>query len=300
MVAIQTIFECSEKGQASLPDGLRAAFGGDLEFPPPPLQRPYLVANFVSTLDGVVSFNIPGKSDGGPISGGDPGDRFIMGLLRAAADAVLVGSGTLQAVSPSHLWIAEYINPEAAALYDHYRQVVLGKPKYPLIVVVSGTGNIDLDRAVFHTEGISVLVLTTDAGCHRIMERGGAALRSVTIRALPAQDGKLASPTMLQLLRREFGARLVLHEGGPALLGQFLADGLIDELCLTLAPQIAGRNAPRFRPALIMGEEFLPATAPWFELVSVKHGGDHLYVRYRRRTAQHGNVSGPSDQGAND
>jgi riboflavin biosynthesis pyrimidine reductase len=284
MVAIQTIFERSEGGQACLPDKLRAEYDGDLKFPGPPDERPYLVANLVSTLDGVVSFNIPGKSGGGPISGGNAGDRFIMGLLRASADAVLVGSGTVQAVSPNHIWIAEYINPEAAALYDHYRRIVLGKPKHPITAVVSGTGSIDLTRALFHVEGIKVLVLTTEAGSCRLMDAGATALSSVIIRVLPAQDGKLAPAAILRLLNEDFGAGLVLHEGGPALLGQFLSDALVDELCLTLAPQIAGRQATNSRPALVMGTAFLPGAAPWFNLLSAKRGGDHLYLRYRLRT----------------
>ena len=84
-----------------LPEDLRTLYGGDLCFPPAPASRPYVVANFVSTLDGVVSFNIPGQSGGVQISGSNDADRFIMGLLRASADAVLVGAGTVGAVSPS-------------------------------------------------------------------------------------------------------------------------------------------------------------------------------------------------------
>jgi riboflavin biosynthesis pyrimidine reductase len=297
MVAIQTIFERSEGRQACLPDKLRAEYGGDLNFPGPPAERPYLVANFVSTLDGVVSFNMPGKSGGGPISGANPGDRFIMGLLRASVDAVLVGSGTVQAASPNHIWTAEYVNPEAAALYDHYRRVVLGKPKHPIIAVVSGTGSIDLTRAVFHVEGIRVLVLTTDAGCRRLMDAGATALSSIIIRALPAQDGRLAPAAIMRLLNEDFGAGLVLHEGGPALLGQFLSDALVDELCLTLAPQIAGRRATNSRPALVMGTEFLPGAAPWFNLLSVKRGADHLYLRYRLRSQDQSEAREPTIRG---
>ena len=88
MTAIQTLFERTIEHQAVLPDDLRIQYAGDLGFPLPPDERPYLVANFVSTLDGVVSFDMPGKAGGGPISGANPGDHFIMGLLRASADAV--------------------------------------------------------------------------------------------------------------------------------------------------------------------------------------------------------------------
>src|SRR5262249_15441282 len=110
---------------------------------------------------------------------------------------------------------------------------------------------------------------------------GGARLPSVIIRGLPAQDGNLAPAAILRLLKEEFGAALVLHEGGPTSLGQFLADRVVDELFLTLAPQIAGRATPAFRPALIMCEELIPDAAACCDLLSVKRGGDHLYLRYR-------------------
>ena len=83
-----------------LPPTLRSLYG-ELAFPSP-AGRLYVISNFVSTLDGVVSLGIPGKSGGGEISGFNQHDRALMGLLRAAAEAVVVGAGTLQAV-PRHL-----------------------------------------------------------------------------------------------------------------------------------------------------------------------------------------------------
>lgn len=117
------------------------------------------MANFVSTLDGVVSFNIPGQSGGAQISGSNEADRFIMGLLRASADAVLVGAGTVHAVAPSHLWIAEFVYPAARDGYARYRHEILHKLQHPLIAIVSGSGRLDLDRSVFHTSNINVLTL---------------------------------------------------------------------------------------------------------------------------------------------
>jgi hypothetical protein len=90
-----------------LPEELRILYGGDLRFLAYD-DRPYVIGNFVSTLDGVVSFEIPGKSGGGDISGFNEADRFIMGLLRASADAVVVGARTLREVAPEHLWLAEH------------------------------------------------------------------------------------------------------------------------------------------------------------------------------------------------
>ena len=90
-VTIHTLIDRREASEPPvLPDELRIAYGGDLWFPPSGSQRPYVIGNFVSTVDGVVSYEIAGKSGGGDISGFDEPDRFIMGLLRASADAVML------------------------------------------------------------------------------------------------------------------------------------------------------------------------------------------------------------------
>lgn len=90
---IRTLIDRQEPSEPSvLPEVLRIAYGDDLRFPPASPQRPYVIGNFVSTVDGVVSYEIAGKSGGGEISGFDESDRFIMGLLRASADAVMVAA----------------------------------------------------------------------------------------------------------------------------------------------------------------------------------------------------------------
>jgi hypothetical protein len=62
-----------------LPEELRIAYGGDLWFPPSDAQRPHVIGNFVTTVDGVVSYEIAGKSGLGDISGFDESDRFHYG-----------------------------------------------------------------------------------------------------------------------------------------------------------------------------------------------------------------------------
>jgi hypothetical protein len=125
---IRTLIDRQETSEPFvLPEALRIAYGGDLRFPPSGLPRPYVIGNFVSTVDGVVSYEIAGKSGGGDISGFDGADRFIMGLLRASADAVMVGSGTLQQTAPEHLFVAGHVYPEARDLYARYRHEVLKK-----------------------------------------------------------------------------------------------------------------------------------------------------------------------------
>jgi riboflavin biosynthesis pyrimidine reductase len=86
---------------------------------------------------------------------------------------------------------------------------------------------------------------------------------------------------MLRLLYARLGVRRLLHEGGPTLFGQFLAAEAVDELFLTLSPQIAGRGANAIRPGLVQRMEFMPDNAPWLQLLSVKQRAEHLYLRYR-------------------
>ena len=125
MDSICTLYDQEEKlAEPVLPHDLRTQYGGDLYFPVAPAGRPYVVANFVSTLDGVVSFDISGQAGGAQISGSDDTDRFIMGLLRASADAVLVGAGTVEAVPAKHVWIEEFIYPAAKAAYARYRNEI--------------------------------------------------------------------------------------------------------------------------------------------------------------------------------
>jgi riboflavin biosynthesis pyrimidine reductase len=244
-----------------------------------------VIANFVSTIDGVVSFNIPGQSGGGQISGANDGDRFIMALLRASVDAVLVASGTVEAVSPKHVWIPEFVYPAQRDLYRYYRTALLKKLEHPLIVIVSGTGTLSLDRAIFHTAGVSVLIMTTEQGRSKLRLAGVDALPSTKVRVQPAPQGHIAPATILKVLKEEFSVAIVLNEGGPTLFGNFLACRLVDELFLTIAPQIAGRTRQHPRPALVENTAFTLATAPWLKLLSAKKAGDHLYLRYSRNEA---------------
>ena len=135
MALVRTLIDCDEANvESALPQKLRELYDGDLHFRTSPAARPYVIANFVSTLDGVVSYEIKGKSSGSTISGSDPADRFIMGLLRASADAIVVGAGTLRDVSAKSLWTPEYVYPDAKHLYAEYRVSAQNKPEYPLLV----------------------------------------------------------------------------------------------------------------------------------------------------------------------
>lgn len=265
---------------------LRELYDGDLQFPAAPAGRPYVIANFVTTIDGAVSYKLPGKSSGDVISGSDVADRFIMGLLRASVDAVLAGATTVHDTGPRARWLPADTYPDAQDLFREYRLNVLHVHEYPLVAIVSGSGRLDLTRAVFQSTGVRTIILTTAGGEEELARRGAAKLASVEVKTLAA-GGVIAPAAILEFLSFQFGVRRLLHEGGPTLFGEFLAVGAMDELFLTLSPQIAGRTPDTVRPGLVEGVEFLPSAAPWFDLISLKENGlkqnaAHLYLRYRR------------------
>src|SRR5438445_974100 len=141
---LEVLFEASPGTEVPLSSALARAYGRlAVAFTG---GRPHVVANFVETLDGVVSLSIPGKAGGGPISGSNRHDRFVMGLLRSVADAVVVGAGTLRSV-PNHIWSPEYSFPDLAGEYAQLRSQ-LGKPAHPLNVIVTGSGELDPDSAI--------------------------------------------------------------------------------------------------------------------------------------------------------
>lgn len=283
MALIRTLIDRDqEQIHPALPAGLRDLYDGELALGAAPPERPLVIANFVSSLDGVVSYNTKGNAGGSAISGSDPADRFIMGLLRASADAIVVGARTVHDVAPQSMWTPEYTYPDAKQLYADYRANVMNKPEYPLLVVVSGSGKLELERAIFRTPEVRTVVITTSAGRDALTRAGASKLPSIQIHALDAADGVLDPLAILRLLCAEHGIRRLLHEGGPTLFGQFMAARIVDELFLTLAPQIAGRSSNAMRPALVEGVQFMPEDAPWFQLLSVKQSADHLYLRYRR------------------
>ena len=235
-------------------------------------RRPYVIANFVQSLDGVAALGIP-QTSGGQISGSNPQDRLTMGLLRSIADAVVVGAGTARSV-PGHLWTPEYIFPALADEYAELRRR-LGRAELPLNVVVTARGEVDAAQRVFHGE-VPVLVITTEAGQQRLTQE--AAIDPSFIRAV-GKSGELSAGAILEALSRDNGRGVVLLEGGPHLMGDFFGEGLVDELFVTVSPLIAGRDGHE-RPGIVAGREFAPDTPIWGELVSVRRADNHLFLRY--------------------
>src|ERR1700685_2053215 len=123
--ALRTLMETTRGRGLPLPPNLSRLYGA-FRLPTPRLGL-HVFSNFVSTLDGVVSLQVKGHSGGGDISGFSSQDRMVMGLLRAAADAVIVGSGTL-AADPEHLWTPQAICPELGADFGRLADA-MAKPR---------------------------------------------------------------------------------------------------------------------------------------------------------------------------
>ncbi len=205
-----------------------------------------------------------------------------MGLLRAVADVVIIGTGTLSA-DRHHVWTAERIYPD---LSDEYRRLraTLGKRGPPLNVIVSGSGRVDLGLPVFASGEVPALVVTTSAGAKRLRKQ--KAPDSVGIRTVHGKRGAIRASSILDQVRRVSAGKLILVEGGPRLLGDFYAERLLDEQFLTLAPQIAGRDVDDRRLSLVMGRTFAPRSPLWGTLIDLRRGGSQLFLRYsflRRR-----------------
>ena len=142
-----------------LPEAFRRVYGGDWRLPPPMPARPYTYVNFVVSRDGRVSFDEPGHRGGGDVGLFDAHDRWLMALLRARCDAVLVGDNTLR-LEPEHLWTPEYIFPADAAAFAALRAAE-GRRAVPLHVFLSLDGDLPAAAAVFAHPDIPVLIATT-------------------------------------------------------------------------------------------------------------------------------------------
>ena len=261
---LERLFEEPGLAVERLPPPLAELYGGELGF-----GRPLLYANFVSALDGVTAVDPAAPGQGGLISGGLPGDRFLMGLLRAFADVVLIGAGTLRAEA-EHVWSPDRVYPPAAAAYAGLRAQLGLPPELPL-AVVSGSG--DLDPGLPALAG--GLVLTTLAGAERLAGRAPAGLRVIAV----GKGDALTAPALIGALRAE-GHRSILTEGGPHLFGLLAAAGLVDELFLTLSPVLAGRQRLGTQIGLVEGIALLPGLDRRGRLLSARRSGSHLFLRY--------------------
>ena len=218
-------------------------------------DRPYLVLNFAATVDGRAA--ISGRS--GPI--GSEVDTEVLQRLRTRVDAVMIGAGTMRAERYGRM----VSDPDLRAWRER-----VGLAHDPLGVIVSNRLELPWDAPLFTDGGGQVVIFTASD------EAPPETNTPVTIVRHP--DGVDLSEA-LAYLRRERGIRSVLCEGGPTLHGRLREDALADELFLTIAPKVAGGEAPRILEGALPGINEL-------ELIWLLAHEGELFTRYRTVSAE--------------
>lgn len=270
----EVLLEDPDSAMGLLPPALAEVYGGGLRLAER-RGRPLVFSNFVLSRDGRASFNLPGQAGGGEVSAFNPHDQWLMGLLRARADAVMVGDGTLR-LEPEHLWTSTYICPTHAEPFSAWRHE-LGMSGPPFQVIVSLEGDFPSEAAVFGS-GLEVLIATTPRGLARAEERTDGRATVVEV----GEENGVDLRRLGQLLNADFGVRALLCEGGPRLIGSVIRQGQLDEEFLCLSPVVIGQNsAEGLRPGLIEGVGFTPEIAPRSRPVSLRRAGDYLFLRSR-------------------
>jgi riboflavin-specific deaminase-like protein len=213
-------------------------------------DRPYLILNFATTLDGRAA--ISGKS--GAI--GSDTDTEMLQRLRTRVDAVMIGAGTMRAERYGRI----VSDPQLRA----YRERT-GLAHDPLAVIVSNRLELPWDAGLFTDGGGRVVVFTASE------EEPPETATPVTIVRHP--DG-VELARALEWLLSERGIRSVLCEGGPTLHGRLREGGLADELFLTIAPKIAGGEGPRILEGALPDIDLV-------ELAWLLESEGELFARYR-------------------
>jgi riboflavin biosynthesis pyrimidine reductase len=219
--------------------------------------RSWLRANMVSTLDGAAQHE--GRSQ--LIS--SSADMRIFGTLRALADVVLVGAETVRQEG--------YRPARARAEFAEARKAA-GQGPAPAIAIVTAGLDLDFSLPLFASPLVPTVVLT---GAAAPADRVAAAERAGA-RVVVAGDGTGVDPARAVRALADLGHTRQLTEGGPRLLGQLVAAGVLDELCLTLSPMLTAGDAQR-----IAGGPSV-AVPHRFELVSLLEEDGYLFSRYRR------------------
>ena len=184
----------------------------------------WLRANMVATADGAASLN--GLTQG--ISSDT--DRRVFALLRTLCDVILVGASTVRE--------EKYQPARPRELWSHLRE---GRPPTPPIAVVSRRLDLDPDSPLITAapaHARTIVITTASAPDARRDQLGRYA--EIIIAGQDAVDLRTAVDALA-----ERGHRRMLAEGGPHLLAQLVEAGLLDELCLTIGPQMAGPGAGR-------------------------------------------------------
>lgn len=222
---------------------------------PSPAGRPWFVVGMVASIDGATA--IDGRSGG---LGGEA-DKAVFRAVRAVADVIMVGAGTLRAERYGPVRFSETV-VEA-------RRRAGRDTAPPRLAIVTSSLDLDLAADIFTVDGSRPIILTTtDADDRRV----DAVAELADVHRVGAGRVDL---TAAAAILADMGVGVVVSEGGPALNGALADADLIDEICLSIAPQMAGGDSVR----VVAGAA--PADLD-FGLASLLIEDDVLFARWTR------------------
>lgn len=254
-----------------LPAELREIYGGDWLIPS---KEQYRYSNFVVSHDGKASFSVPHHEGGGDISGFNRHDQWVMALTRSRADAVTVGANTLRS-EPEHKWTSQFIFPDESQGFAQLREAESRK-RFPLQVVVTRSGEINSNAAIFKDSDLEVIVATTISGSERVKR---LEIENLQILELGTNDVDLE--LMHRVLFDDFGVKTILCEGGPKFYSAQILARQIHEEFLTISPLIVGSTRDIYRPGLIDGDALEPGNSYRANLQSLRRKENMLFLRSR-------------------
>jgi len=278
---LRTCFNTSEDN-FPLPPEIKQRYGA-FGFPENiHVDRPYITSNLVMALDGKASFRELKGRAGGNVVSQSADDRWLMDFYRAHHDAQLIGASTLREELGVDGKSLDYgIDDEELRAY---RQNIL-KLGLQKVMVLTGSGNLDMAAPIFSSARVEPWIITSAEGEKNIRAQLKTARRNDGIKIISVgEGGRIDVAAAAQLLRREYGIRTLLCEGGPNLYSELLKKQFIDEDFRTIAFQVIGASTvPEVeRPTTYGNVSYTPETAPWFELISMHYAPPyHAFLRLR-------------------
>lgn len=264
---------------------------GNLGFPPTPGDRPWIYANFVQSLDGITS--LLGKHASGAEISQSRADRWLMDLLRAHADGLIMGMNTLREEQrnrgpESRGIVFQVAEPSMLKLREK-----LGKARQRNIFVTRAV-DLNLSRLkAFDGDAVDVAIVTSPAGAGRI--RSQKIHPHVAVVAAGTGES-LDLPAAIRALRQQLGIKYLLCEGGSTFYGNLARADLVDEKFVTVSPLETGQIvppeqerlpnelgvSPLLRPTVFGGTGFTKETMTRWTWLSCRKSGDHQFNRFRR------------------
>ena len=252
-------------------------------------SSPHTYLMFVTTIDGVAVPLEPGQRGGlevalrhvkgHPASVGGLTDNRALQYGWASADTVIGGAGILRD-NTGATWY-----PRDKDLQDLLRK----KGRKPVRAVVTGTGELDLKHPIFNPkkDEWQPVIFTTRRGVEKLKEQ---AKNLASKREWPGEqtkthaigEAKVDLAKAMVILRKDYDTQLLDIQGGPILAADVMKAKLVNEIRLTLSPQVMGdlNSEGKRRPGFVNGLHFGLDNSPLAELQALGVSGSHLFLRY--------------------